>query len=183
MGHALKTAIFKIVGGVGDYKNADAVEKEIKYVLKLEKRREQDLWGSMGTINKSEEGIMADFHKLKRLYEKEDGLQLKHLILSWGQKPDLPRKKMRKLIRRTLSFWGMEYQVVYAVHEDKMPDKYHMYIVLNSVSNTGKKIQITGKKLYRFKRKFNNIWKPYGYMLKIKNGSESIKGKSFECDS
>ena len=183
MGHALKSAIFKIVGEADNYKNADAVEKVIKYVLKREKRREQDLWGSMGTINKSEEGIMADLHKIKRLYEKEDGLQLKHLMLSWGQKPDLPRKKMRKLIRRTLSFWGMEYQVIYAVHEDKMPDKYHMHIVLNSVSNTGKKIQITGKKLYRFKRKFNNIWNPYGYKLKMKNGSETIKGKSFECDS
>lgn len=84
MGHALKTAIFKIVGEADNYKNADAVEKVIKYVLKREKRREQDLWGSMGTINKSEEGIMADFHKIKRLYEKEDGLQVKHLMLSWG---------------------------------------------------------------------------------------------------
>lgn len=183
MGHALKTAIFKIVGEAGSYVNEDAVEKIIKYVLKQEKRQKHDLWGSIGTIKKSEKGITEDFHKIKRLYEKEDGLQLKHLVLSWGQTPDLPRKKMRKLIKRTLSFWGMEYQVVYAVHEDKMGDRYHMHIVLNSVSNTGKKIQITGKKLNRFKRKFNNIWNPYGYMLKMQNGSETIKGKSFECDS
>lgn len=37
MGHALKTAIFKIVGEADNYKNADAVEKVIKYVLKREK--------------------------------------------------------------------------------------------------------------------------------------------------
>lgn len=167
MGDALKTAIFKIVGEAGDYVNEDAVEKVIKYVLKQEKRQRHDLWGSMGTIRKSEKGITADFHKIKRLYEKEDGLQLKHLILSWDKEPDVPRKKMRKLIKRTLSFWGMEYQVVYAVHENKLPESYHMHIVLNSVSNTGKKIQITREKLHRFKRKFNNIWNPYGYMLRM----------------
>jgi hypothetical protein len=76
----------------------------------------------------------------------------------------------------------MEYQVVYAVHEDKMPDKYHMHIVLNSVSNTGKKIQITGKKLRKFRRKFNNIWNPYGYMLDMYNSSGTVEDKSYECD-
>ena len=38
-------------------------------------------------------------------------------------------------------------------------------IVINSVSNTGRKIQITRSTLTKFKRKFNNIWNPYGYEL------------------
>lgn len=175
MGNNLRTVIFKIAGEPGDYRNKAAVKKVVKYVLNPEKRPEHDLWGSMGIVNKSEEGIIKDFLKLKRLYDKEDELQVKHLILSWGEKPDLRRKKMRKLIKRTLSFWGMEYQVVYAVHEDKMPDGYHMHIVLNSVSNTGKKIQITGKKLRKFGRKFNNIWNPYGYMLDMCNSSGTVE--------
>ena len=163
-------AIFKIAGKEHDYWNEDAVEKTVNYILRDSARRKDDLWGSMGTVNKSREGIIEDLYKLKRLYDKKDKLQLKHLILSWGKRPNLPRKKMRKLIKRTLGFWSRDYQVVYAVHEDKLQNEdhsYHMHMVLNSVSNTGRKIQITGKVQYKFRKHFNRIWNPYGYEMKM----------------
>ena len=64
-----------------------------------------------------------------------------------------------------MGFWGKDYQLVYAIHEDRKPNKWHAHIVINSVSNTGRKIQITRSTLTKFKRKFNNIWNPYGYEL------------------
>ncbi len=84
---------------------------------------------------------------------------------------------MRKLLKRTVSFWGKDYQAVYAVHEDKGPDGYHMHIVLNSVSNKGLKIQITKKKSNKFKRRFNYIWNQYGYALIMEDYSSLGKAE------
>lgn len=180
----MKRAIFKICPAKGklDYKKKCDVKNVIHYVLQESKRTDDNIWNSIGTYNKSEEGIIKDFNKLKRLYDKTDGLQLKHLILSWGARPDLPRKKLRKLIKQTMDFWGRDYQLVYAVHEDSSPDKWHLHLVINSVSNNGYKIQINSKTLAKFERKFNNIWNPYGYELHIgRHSSDTVADKSFEC--
>lgn len=83
-----------------------------------------------------------------------------------------------------MGFWGKDYQLVYAIHEDRQPNKWHAHIVMNSVSNTGRKIQITRSTLTKFKRKFNNIWNPYGYELHMEENNQNTgTDKSFECDN
>lgn len=160
------------------------IKSVISYILQDNKRAGDDIWNSFGIFDKSKSGIIEDFYKLKRLYDKTDGLQLKHLILSWGTRPDIPRKKLRKLIKQTMGFWGKDYQLVYAIHEDRQPDKWHAHIVINSVSNTGRKIQITRSTLKKFKRKFNNIWNPYGYELHMEEHNQNTgTDKSFERDN
>lgn len=183
MGEALSGVILKICGKRkgGGYKNSDAVEKTITYVLRENARKKDDLWGSIGTFAKTGDGMIRDFYKLKRLHGKEGGTQVKHLVLSWGRRPEIPRKKMRKLLVQTLGYWGRNYQVVYAVHEDHPEDRYHMHIVLNSVSNDGHKIQITGKEKKEFRNKFNKIWNPYGYHLARLDKNGSREDKSYDC--
>lgn len=178
----MNAAILKICGKKHDYQSKAAVENVIRYVLNENKRNTDNIWGSVGTCFKHQDGIIEDFYKLKRLYDKKDGLQVKHLVLSWGKRPSLPRKKMRKLIKQTVGFFGKNYQTVYAIHENKQPDGYHMHIVLNSVSNHGFKIKLTGKELNKFKKKFNDIWNPHGYYLMTEQQNDNLmKGKSFEC--
>lgn len=169
MEKTLNRAILKICSAKKpeSYMKSEDMKKVINYVLKDSKRADDDIWGSIGTYGKSKEDIIKDLKKIKRLYDKTDDLQLKHLVLSWGSKPDIPRKNLRKLIKHTLMFWGIDYQLVYAVHEDKLPDGWHMHIVINSVANNGKKIQITGKNLAQFREAFNIIWNPYGYELRV----------------
>lgn len=147
------------------YTKKEDIRTVISYVLQDNKRTDDDVWNCFRIFDKSKNGIIEDFYRLKQLYDKTDGLQLKHLILSWGTRPDIPRKKLRKIIKQTMGFWGKDYQLVYAIHEDRQPNKWHAHIVINSVSNTGRKIQITRSTLTKFKRKFNNIWNPYGYEL------------------
>lgn len=165
MEKTMNMAILKICsqGKKDSYRTQKDMRNVINYVLQENKRKENNIWGTVSIFNKTYEGIVEDFLRLKQLYGKTEGLQLKHLVLSWGKRPDIPRKKLRKLIKQTACFWGKDYQTVYAVHEDKSDDKWHMHIVLNSVSNSGSKIQITHKTLKDFRRKFNNIWNPYGY--------------------
>lgn len=182
----MKKAILKICNSKtpSSYMKKGDIKTVINYVLQDNKRKGDDIWNSLGIFDKSKNGIIKDFYKLKRLYDKTDGLQLKHLVLSWGTRPDIPRKKMRKLVKQTMSFWGKDYQLVYAIHEDNKPDKWHAHIVINSVSNTGRKIQITHSTLTKFKRKFNNIWNPYGYELHMEEHNQNTgTDKSFECDN
>lgn len=184
MGETLNPVILKICQQKkkDDYRKPDDVKNVIAYILRKDKRKRDDIWGSFGVYSESASGMAADFDKLKCLYGKSDGLQLKHLVLSWGGRPDMSRKKLRKKIKRTMGFWGKSYQLVYAVHEDRLPESWHIHIVLNSVSNTGKKIQITSKNLKKFMRSFNKIWNPYGYELcAAPQKKESAEDKSFEC--
>lgn len=183
MDKTMNTAILKICGhGKNNYRKKQDVWQVINYVLEENKRKKDDIWNTLGIFGSTKEDFAKDFHRLKRLYGKTDGLQLKHLVLSWGRRPDIPRKKLRKLVKQTMCFWGENYQLVYAVHEDKLPDRWHMHIVLNSVSVNGHKIQITQKVLIKFKKKFNDIWNPYGYELCIEQQSgKTDNDKSFEC--
>lgn len=184
MEKAVKRVILKICRSkkTNSYMKKSDIRTVITYVLQDDKRTNDNIWNSFGIFDKSKNGIIKDFYKLKRLYDKTDGLQLKHIILSWGTRPDIPRKRLRKLIKQTISFWGKDYQLIYAIHEDNQLDKWHAHIVINSVSNTGHKIQITRSTLTKFKRKFNNIWNPYGYELHMEEHNQNTgTDKSFEC--
>lgn len=185
MEEAMNKAILKICSSKNksDYRKKGDVQRVISYVLNDNKRANDNIWNSIGTFDKSKEGIIKDFFTLKRLYDKTDGLQLKHLVLSWGFRPDIPRKKLRKLIKQTMNFWGKDYQLVYAVHEDNSSDKWHIHFVINSVSNNGYKIQINSKTLAQFTKKFNLIWNPYEYELHLSTHNlETVADKSFECN-
>ena len=77
------------------YHNPDAVEKVIYYILRKEARANgiDNIRGSIGTYGKDPQGIIKDFYKLKKLYHQEKGVQIKHIIISFGKRPDLPRRK------------------------------------------------------------------------------------------
>lgn len=143
------------------YHNKYAVENVVSYILRKNARAPEsdNIWGSNGTYLKSEKGIIKDFYKLKKLYHKEDGVQIKHIIVSFGKRPDLPTGKLRKIIKRIVSFFSTSYQFVYAVHEDT--DNYHLHIGINSVDFFGHKINIRNKDQQEFKKYVNDIWKQY----------------------
>ncbi|MCD8363087.1 MAG: relaxase/mobilization nuclease domain-containing protein [Lachnospiraceae bacterium] len=143
----------------GQYKNKKATSKVIKYILRKNARRQKgyDIHGSIGTYHKTLNGIIDDFQKTKKLYHKEDGLQIKHLIISFDKRPGLNTTKLHKLILRTLEYFSRDYQVVYAVHEDT--DHLHLHVGINSISYDGKKISITRHDLKEFTDRTKRLWK------------------------
>ena len=102
MGKIMKRAIFKIctANGNRDYKKKSDVKNVINYILRQSKRSDDDIWNSIGTYNESKEGIIKDFYRLKRLYDKTDGLQIKHLILSWALVRISQEKNYENLLNR-----------------------------------------------------------------------------------
>lgn len=149
-----------------NYKNPDAVNKVVKYILRKNgrinnngKKESYNTYGSIGTYHKDVDGIISDFQKLKAIHGKTNGVQIKHLIVSFPDVHNLKSKKMNKLIHRVLKFYSQKYQLVYAVHEDT--DHLHMHIGINSVSFTGKKFNEQGAEKRKFETYINELFKEY----------------------
>ena len=111
----MNTAILKICGqGKTSYRKKQDIRQVINYVLEENKRKKNDIWNTIGIFGSTKEDFAEDFHRLKRLYGKKDGLQLKHLVLSWGRRPNIPRKNFGNLSNRPCVFgekiisWSMQ---------------------------------------------------------------------------
>ena len=149
-----------------DYKNPDAVDKVVKYILRKEGRLKADgkigkyyIFGSIGVYSKDIFGIIDDFKKLKQIHDKTDGVQIKHIIISFKKQPDLKSSKLKKLIIQTLKYFGNKYQLVYAVHEDT--DNLHIHIGINSVSFTGEKFNFRVEEQHEFTKRTKKIFADY----------------------
>lgn len=149
-----------------DYKNPDAVDKVVKYILRKGGRMKEDgsssefnIFGSIGVYSKDVSGIIDDFKKLKNLHNKTGGVQIKHIIISFEKKPDLKPRRLKKLIIKTLKYFGNQYQLVYAVHEDT--NNLHIHIGINSVSFAGEKFNFRAKKQHEFTIRTKKIFADY----------------------
>lgn len=145
----------------GNYHNTDAVDKVIKYILKKESRcpDKYNVFGSIGTYHNKIPKIIEDFKKVKKIHEKNDGVQIKHLIISFENIPDISPQKLEKLIIRVLKTFSHDFQLVYAVHEDT--DNLHIHVGINSVSFTGKKFDFVNSDMWKFQKRVKRIFKDY----------------------
>lgn len=141
----------------GTYDNGNAVDNVIKYILRNEARGEDNIYGSVGVFHEDIDGIINDFKKLKVIYHKEHGLQIKHMIVSFNSRPDISRKILLKKIKRTARYWGDKFMVVYAVHEDS--GYWHVHFGINSVGYNGAKISINRREMSKMREFILKIWK------------------------
>lgn len=158
----METIIIKFAGnGKYSYHNKNAVDKVINYIWRKDARNPKgdNIYGSIGSFGKDKKEIIRDFYKIKELYHKTDGVQIKHIIVSFSKRPKMSRTKIHKLVKRTVGYWGKDYQVVYAVHEDT--DDWHIHIGINSVSIYGKKISIRSKDERKFAKHLQRLWEGY----------------------
>lgn len=103
-----------------------------------------------------------DFINTKADFDKEDGIQGKHMVMSFDVRDDIT-VEMAKQIANEFSqqkiFEG--FQVVYAVHRDR--EHIHTHFLINSVNmNNGKRWHQTSTDLRNMKLKANEICRRYG---------------------
>ena len=151
--------IVKVIANKGKktYHNQDAVEKVINYVLREDARKQMNVWGCIGTISKDSSEIIKCFKKVKKIHHKTDGVQIKHIIVSFREEPQIPRKKLIKNIMKTAGIFGDKFQTVYALHENTA--NWHIHFAVNSVGYDGEKINLTKKETKKIKKKIEKIWK------------------------
>ena len=159
--------IFEIAKGDpenGDHENYDAIERGVWYIYHGQKDmlEEDKLLGCEGIPDGSSlDSVVAWMLKTKQVFGQEDGVQCKHLIVSFGEKPRWKRKKLRKLMKRIVGFWKERYQIFWGVHykiTEKGPN-YHLHILLNTVNlKTGNRLNLNNKLWWEFKENTTKLW-------------------------
>lgn len=151
------------------YKNTGSIAKLISYTLARKEDYEKDgeflkkvhycdsNCVDISTTYNAERQIKA----VKKFYNKLDGRQMYHYILSFPDSVQNPQK-IYKIGMEIMHTFFNDYQTVFAVHEDT--DNLHIHFVFNSVSYvTGKKWCHRHQEFYRLKEAVEHMADSYFY--------------------
>lgn len=149
-------AIIKTKNGKGNYKNENAKELVLNYILNPYKTPHNYIGGVAVDMTSPAESMMY----VSKQFKKENGVQLRHFILSFSPEeltnPEIAYCIGLKVVREL----GKEYQAVFAVHENAV--NIHIHIICNSVSYIdGRRYYGTRKEFCEFKRNLDRILNRY----------------------
>ena len=148
----------------GDHRNPDAISRGVWYILNGQKNlsEQERLIGSEGMP----EGLTPDkviqwMLRTKKIYGLEKGVQCKHLVVSFGEKPTWKRKRIVKVLKKIVGFWKDRYELYWGVHykvTEKGPN-FHLHILLNTVDlKTGNRLNLNKKLWRKFKEETTKTW-------------------------
>ena len=147
------------------YLNKGAVRKVVHYINRgaMWLPPNERIVGSVSIFcGDKPKDVINEMLETKRIFDAADGVQLKHIVISFGIKLNLPRKKIRKLILRTIGQWKGRYQMFYGMHyevNDEGKPNYHLHLMVNSVDLiTGRKIDLKPKEWKKFCKQTKRIW-------------------------
>ena len=164
-------AVFKVIqyqpgyiSRKGKYHDDMAVDSVIAYVLNPEKTRNFFFGGHGVNVNYA----AYEMKRLSEAYDKNYGTRLRHMVVSLDKKEERKLGKNRyevyqmldAVAQHAIAYYGHEYQIIYAVHENTKHAHFHM--VMNTVSyRTGKKYSGKKKDYYDFIEYLNDYFKQY----------------------
>lgn len=151
-------AILKTANTTGKYYEDHAKEDVINYILNpLKAKRYVGAYGvNMECPAESMKHISEQFGKI-------NGVQLRHFIISFYPNELIDSVIANEIAKQFMLFFANEYQVVYAVHEDK--PHLHIHVVINSVS------YVDGHRYYGTRAEFKFMQKYMQNVLKRYNVS------------
>ena len=158
-------------------KTKSNLKKLMNYITQPAKTR-PDL---VGGFNCDWEQAFNEFNDVKMEFDKEDGIQARHMVMSFDVNDDVTVELAKQIGDELLQHKLFEnFQVVYAVHKDK--DHIHCHLVTNSVSyEDGRKLHNTKKDLERMKQLTNQMCRERGLTVAEKgkhfDGSQIEKGE------
>ena len=164
--------IFKAIDRPGK-----SIKTAINYAAK-DAKREKDETLFCG-INCADNPAFATYQmaKTKELYNKTDGRQYKHYVLSFAEgeiSKDSAKTYAKELAEKC---FGDRYEVAVGIHINSKGGKIHAHIVVNSVSFIdGKKLHISKNDLENFKKINDNIARKYGLKI-IDRSHEAVKAR------
>lgn len=145
-------ATLKTANGKGKYRDLDAKGDLINYILNPYKTP-HNLTGGAGV---DPNNIAYSMSEISANFGKENGVQLRHFILSFSPYELCDLEIAEQIARDVVHYFLREYQTVYSVHEDT--DHLHIHIVINSVSH------VDGHRYYGTKREFHSFM---AYLKKV----------------
>lgn len=148
-----------------DYSNKDAIAKCVLYILEGVRKLpdNEQMFGFIGIPEgASPENGIEWMMRVKKIYGAEDGVQCKHIIISFGKKPAWKKKKYRKLVEQIVGVWKGHFQVCWGYHHKNIgthQENFHLHIMVNSVDlKTGKRLDLNYKRWRKFKKNVRRRW-------------------------
>lgn len=163
------------------FKAVDRPGKSIKTVINYaskDAKNEKDDTLFFG-VNCADNPVIAAYQmqKTKELYNKMDGRQYKHYVLSFAAGEI--SKNVAKTYAKELAekCFGDRFEVACGIHINSTGGKIHAHFVVNSVSFVdGKKLHFSKTDLENFKNFNNKIAKKYGLNI-IDRSREAVKAR------
>lgn len=163
------------------FKAVDRPGKSIKTVINYaskDAKNEKDDTLFFG-VNCADNPVIAAYQmqKTKELYNKMDGRQYKHYVLSFA--PGEISKNVAKIYAKELAekCFGDKFEVAVGIHINSAGAKIHAHIVVNSVSFVnGKKLHLSKQDLENFKNYNDQIAQKYNLKI-IDRSHEAVKAR------
>ena len=147
----------KTVNSKGKYRDSDAKEDVISYILRGDKTPEEYKGGVMVDFSNPADSMKA----VSKKFGKESGVQLRHFIMTFSPEELSDANKVNEIGKKISRYVGEDFQNVYAVHTDR--PHLHIHIVSNSVSYIdGHRYYGTKKEFHEFKTSLKKIVGEYG---------------------
>ena len=148
-----------------DHSNADAVSKCVHYIYKgvTDLPEEEQMFGFIGipdgvSLEEAIEWMMM----AKKIHGAEEGVQCKHIVVSFGKKPEWKNKKFKKLAEKIIGIWEGRFQVCWGYHHENIgtpKENFHLHVIVNSVDlKTGKRLDLNYKRWRKFKKNAKRKW-------------------------
>lgn len=148
-------------GGFAKYHDGKAYESVISYCMNPEKA---SFVGGFG-VNLTQAAY--EMERVAQAFGNENGLHLRHWILSFEQKEFGSRKKidvLKQIAWRAAGYYASQYQIIYAIHQDN--NNPHIHFVMSTTNFvTGGKYPGTKEDYYNYQRYLKDVLSPYGMYL------------------
>lgn len=156
------SGILKVVPG--SYVNWDAVQKLIKYIAS---HPIPNGCNGIGCSANPEEAI-KDFHRIKSIYDKMDGKQAKHIVVSFHPSGLITEEAIPWIAWHiAVYFYHLSFQVFYGIHQKTGENGsiyYHIHFAVNTVNFTnGLRLDWNWDDKKQFIQYINSL--PYGIFI------------------
>ena len=157
-------AILKAIGNTG--KSKSSLRNVINYVGKKAEATQGIL------CSNDYEKIYEQFNQTKDFYNKNEGRQYKHYVISFEAKDNITKDEALKISEDFIENNLKGYEGFIAIHNDK---NLHSHIVINSVSlETGKKYNESSKDYARIKDNLHNYLEQNYNLKKVEKKEKNI---------
>ena len=146
------------------YHDDQAVEDVLKYILREDKVQD----GYMGGFAVNPLLAADQFEMVAEAYGKNFGVRLRHMILSFSPSEKIDLHDAKNIAYQVASYYGNDYQIVWACHTDARCLNVHM--AMNTVSyQNGMKYDGSKADYYGFEKHINDVLMPYGTHVEMKS--------------
>ena len=165
-------ATLKTANTTGKYHDPNSIPDVIAYIMNPAKAIHQYI----GFVGIDPNHIVFAMKNVALTYQKTNGVQLRHFILSFPPAELQNPAVAFQIGAEVADYLGREYQVAYAVHEDK--PHIHIHIVINAVSYIdGHRYSGKKKPFYQLMNATSSILQKYGIIrLKYVSNTRRYQG-------